>query len=92
MIYVIQSAGYDSKGQFIDLINIQYVLNAESFDKEFKENNPTARILFKVGCEDPRVVGSIEERFKEYRFSDNPNKAGWFVYNEEIIKFFKDKI
>lgn len=91
MIYVIQSAGYDSKGQFIDLINIQYVLNVESFDKEFKESNPTAKFLFKLSCKDPRVIGSIEERFKEYRFYDSPNNAGWFVYNEEIIKFFRDK-
>ena len=86
MIYVIQSAGYDSKGQFIDLIKIGYTQNWKNRKEVYDAHNPTIKILYLSEAGDRADEASLHLYFRKFRFFDYGKE--WYVYSNEIIDFF----
>ena len=90
MIYLIKSAGYNEKGDFIHLLKIGYTEDS-SKDKRFsqyKMHNPTCKILYEI----PDLPEDIEKRI-QYKFRDllySEYGREWFYYSEDIINFFKN--
>lgn len=90
MIYLIKSAGYNEKGDFIHLLKIGYTEDNNK-DKRFqlyKLHNPTCKILYEI----PDLSEDIEKRI-QYKFRDLlylEYGREWFYHSEDIINFFKD--
>ena len=90
MIYLIKSAGYDEKGDFIHLLKIGYTEDNNK-DKRFqlyKLHNPTCKVLYEI----PNLPEDIEKRI-QYKFKDllySEYGREWFYYSEDIINFFKN--
>ena len=90
MIYLIKSAGYNEKGDFIHLLKIGYTEDNNK-DKRFqlyKLHNPTCKILYEI----PDLSEDIEKRI-QYKFRDLlylEYGREWFYHSEDIINFFKN--
>ena len=89
MIYLIKSAGYNEKGDFIHLLKIGYTEDS-SKDKRFSQyrmHNPTCKILYEI----PDLSEDIEKRI-QYKFRDLlylEYGREWFYHSDEIVNFFK---
>ena len=85
MLYLIKSAGYDEKGNYIDLLKIGYAENIDHRMATYKLHNPTYKLLKTIEGT-PVDEARVQYHFRRYRF--NGYGREWFVYNEEIINFF----
>lgn len=85
MLYLIKSAGYDEKGDYIDLLKIGYADDVALRMTSYKLHNPTCKLLKTIEgtlLDEARV----QYHFRKHRFSGYGKE--WFVYNEEIVDFF----
>lgn len=87
MIYVLKSAGYNSDGNFINLIKIGFSDNWEKREGAYRLHNPTIKILFKIDGGNELDEANLHNYFNNYKFPDYGNE--WFIYEDEIIEFFQ---
>lgn len=85
MLYLIKSAGYDEKDNFINLLKIGYAEDVSLRMVAYKLHNPTCKLL-------KTIEGSlldevkVQYHFRKYRYVGYGKE--WFVYNKEIVDFF----
>ena len=87
MIYLIQV-----EYKTCTLLKIGYTKDSNK-DKRFiayKLHNPLSEILFTIPGGTEKHEKSLHLLFRQYLYPDYGNE--WFVYNEEIIKFFQTHI
>ena len=87
MIYLIQV-----EYKTCTLLKIGYTKDSNK-DKRFiayKLHNPLSEILFTISGGTEKHEKSLHLLFRQYLYPDYGNE--WFVYNEEIIKFFQTHI
>lgn len=90
MIYLIKSAGYNEKGDFIHLLKIGYTEDNNK-DKRFqlyKLHNPTCKILYEIPNLSEDIEKRVQYKFRGLKYNEYGNE--WFYYSEDIINFFKD--
>lgn len=90
MIYLIKSAGYNEKGDFIHLLKIGYTEDNNK-DKRFqlyKLHNPTCKVLYEIPNLPEDIEKRIQYKFRGLKYNEYGNE--WFYYSEDIINFFKD--
>ena len=85
MLYLIQSAGYDDAGGYIDLLKIGYAESISSRMTGYKLHNPTCKLL-KTIKGDLIDETKVQNHFSKYRFVGYGKE--WFVYSKEIVDFF----
>lgn len=90
MIYLLETTYYNKRNkEILDLLKIGYTKdeNLKSRLVQYKLHNPMYELLFTIPEVDESVEKAIHLYFQEFQFSDYGKE--WFVYNEEIIDFFK---
>lgn len=86
MIYVLQSAGYDKNGQYIDLIKIGYSKDWKKRKDVYAAHNPTVKILYLSEDGDEDDEASLHLYFRKFRFLEYGRE--WYIYSDEIVDFF----
>ena len=71
MIYVLQSAGYDKNGQYIDLIKIGYSKDWKKRKDVYAAHNPTVKILYLTEDGDEDDEASLHLYFRKFRFRES---------------------
>lgn len=89
MIYVLQSAGYDKNGQYIDLIKIGYASNWDRRWESYQLHNPTIKVLYTVEGGEFADEKNVQNYFRKYRFEGYGQE--WFTNVKTISNFFEGK-
>ena len=87
MIYVYRSAGYDKEFNIIHLIKIGYTEDITKRNSTYTSHNPGIRLICTVPDLGEDVEHALHSIFGKFLYPDFGRE--WFVYNEEIIDFFK---
>ena len=85
MIYVLQSAGYDKNGQYIDLIKIGYASNWDRRWESYQLHNPTIKVLYTVEGGEFADEKNVQNYFRKYRFEGYGQE--WFTNVKTISNF-----
>ena len=98
MIYLINSAGYDTYGNYIDLLKIGYTGDDKLKIRfnTYQYHNPTCKLLYTIPNCSEDDEAKLQYYFREYLLqkdlASSINSNEWFNYSEDIIKFFKTHI
>jgi hypothetical protein len=87
MIYVYRSAGYDKEFNIIHLIKIGYTEDMTKRNSMYTSHNPGIRLICTIPDLGEDVEHALHSIFGKFLYPDFGRE--WFVYNEEIIDFFK---
>lgn len=90
MVYLVETVYYNKHTkEVLDLLKIGYTKdeNLKSRLVQYKLHNPMYKLLFTIPDVDESVEKAIQLYFQGFQFPDYGKE--WFVYNEEIIDFFK---
>lgn len=85
MIYLIKSAAFDEKGDYVTLLKIGYAKEVNKRYSQYVDHNPTI-VLLKVREGDKTLESYLHWYFKKYKF---PKRLEWFYWDQDIVDNFE---